>query len=567
MPWSGLGRNVFILVVSATLGLTLLHFHPNDNLAMTWSLLAAMVLFGLSIGLEIKYLPEKFKDLREDMAGASKAAGKNDILKAILEEILMRLKEDINNLRRCVYVVEEDAIPNLSVKTIQAVRKMAFATFVADEREHVYEDRQGELYLEAWYAKAHDLADKGDLHRVFIVAEMGKITDETVSLIEEHVERGVKVRVIERAKADDISEECETDFGMFDSNCVMTVTPRRGGTSDRLSVYVKGADGANAVLIDRYEKFKDRLLANAHSARDVLKEFRRPVNAHFWNNRLLKHTARLGPPHGLSEIDARKMIDLALPKSSSLRVAILGFTPQLVDLCIAEQRIREIVLVDQTSVAMEAPQTAKIVRSVRANWLDDAVKDVEEKDAFDVVFGDEALNNLTLPQYRTFFRAMQRMLKPNGMLILRTLGRYEDADRFLRAPAQQLLSYIRFAPEHEAEAERGARIIEYLHSTNIAFDEKRHLIETKRYNELLHTWIEQKDITKEKAEGFWFPAKDDPELVLSSPDTDQIGETSRAYFHQMPFNEIDPTYCGSDGMLRQYYRITPFVRRTSENGN
>jgi len=32
-------------------------------------------------------------------------------------------------------------------------------------------------------------------------------------------------------------------------------------------------------------------------------------------------------------------------------------------------------------------------------------------------------------------------------------------------------------------------------------------------------------------------------------------------FNQMPFVEVDSSYCGADALLQKFYRITPFVAK------
>lgn len=560
---SALGRNLIILAVSACIGLVSL-VKVSEKQAITWALLSYIVIFLFSYGLEQIYLPQEFKKLRSDMAGAVKTANQNDTLKIVLEQIRSEFADRLAKLHKFTYVDEKGTIPQLSVKTIESVKTRAFATFVADNREEIYENSEGRTYLNAWYQKAGHLDKNGELHRVFITGKLGDLTDEAVRLIEEHLKRGVQVSVIERNVAENISEGCELDFGLFDMDCLMTVKPRPGNSS-QLSVYVKGPGDTNARELDRYENYRKRLLKAAVAASDFLRDFGRPINAHFWDRRLmLKDNVRLGPPHGLSKADAMEMLDLILrhaPNATTpIRVAILGLTPVLVETCLNSPRIDEIVLVDQTSVAVDKPQTTKKIKVIRSNWLDYNAHGI-----FDGILGDEALNNLNVQQYRSFFRAMHNCLQPHGVLILRTLGRYEGTEQFLRVPAKQLLDSIRNAAADDSEAERGASIIEYLHSVDIAFDPTTQLIDTKRYNDFLANWVTQGAITPGQAAGFWFPDKANQQLYLSSVDPDQIQERSREYFDQMPFAEVDAAYCGCDGVLRQFYRITPFVLRRMGN--
>jgi hypothetical protein len=548
-------RNLVILAISAVIGLVLV-VNVSQAWAITWALLSAIVLFLFSLGLETAYLPKEFKRLRADMAGAARTARRNSTLKMVLDQIVSELEGEVARLHEYKYEDDKGTIPELSIKTVQSVKAGAFATFVADEREKIYEDREGKDYLASWFDKTKQLG-KDSLHRVFVVGKLREITEETARLIAEHLEHGSKVSVIDRTTAENISSGCELDFGLFDSDCLMTVRPRPG-TSSKLSVYVVGPDGENGKIVEVYEEFKKRLVADASSAENVLKEFRKPINAHFWDLRMLKHNERLGPPHGLSQIDAKKILDLALgstPGSSRVRVAILGVTPQLVDICVAEPRIQEIVLLDQTLVEVDVARYGGKVRRERCNWLEYAAKM-----PFEAILGDESLNNLTVAQYRSFFSAMRRSLQPLGSLVMRTLGRYEDSDRFLHVPANKLLETILDAQSRKPDLDRDAQVIEFLHSENIAFDKERQLIETRRYNDLLRTWITGREITEDQAKAFWFPSKeDDQQIQLSSAHSKDILETSSDYFSPKPFADVDLSYCGSNRGLKSLYQITHFI--------
>jgi hypothetical protein len=290
---------------------------------------------------------------------------------------------------------------------------------------------------------------------------------------------------------------------------------------------------------------------------EFLRRFDEPINARFWDNRLLNHSALLGVPHGLSVQDAKNMLAGVmdrLPQQQDFRVAILGLTPQLIDVCNAETRVKEVVPIDQTQVKYEFG--GKIKR-FRANWLE-----FKAEYGFDAILGDEALNNLSIQQYPHFFRAMHGCLRSHGTLVLRTLGRYEGAERFLEIPSDVLLKEIQSMQPNKGTADHGARILEVLHSVHIAFDPGKSSIETSRYNGQIRTWVEQKLITSEQAEPFWFPYYLSPELQLSSPTPDHIQEASREFFDPMRMMSVDPTYCGSNGLLASIYRITPFVVRS-----
>jgi SAM-dependent methyltransferase len=550
-----LARNLIIFSAGVIIALILFVKLP-DVWALTWSLLAAVILLLLALILEHVILPPTFRNLSSDMAAAAKTAEENGTLRLIFQQIYAELADDLAKLRNYTYIDETGTIPELSIKAMFAVTQSAFATFIADDREHIYEDNAGRAYINTWYEKADDLG-KDKLHRVFITGKMGDLTDEAVRHIEKHLQHNVAVWVIERDKVQMIRQTCELDFGLFDSDCLMTVKSRPGMPS-KLSVYVRGPKGENAMMLKQYEQFKTRLLQEATGAEEFLQTFNRPMNALFWSRRLLQYSPRLGPPHGLSKVDAKEMLDKILRNrpdpAITARIGVLGLTPELLEACTREPLVREVFSIDQAKVATDIPYDRKVT-PIQANWLEFC-----GKHEFDGVLGDEALNNLNIQQYRSFFRSMHRALKPNGLLVLRTLGRYEGAQDHLNIEPEVLLDWIK-NNEGQSESQCAARIIEFLHSRHIAFDPKRQVIEAKRYNSLLNNWVAKGEITAAKANVHYFPGRNLPDLILSSADIDQLEQSSRDYFEPMHFSDVDSTYCGPESDLSQFYRITPFVAR------
>ncbi len=547
-------REFVILVVSLALEIYL-HSRPDvgEKWAITWAISTGLLLTLLSLAFEVIGVPDEFRALLPDMAGAARTAGKNHVMKIILTQIISELRADVKNLNRNTYIDERGTIPKLSVKTIESVASHAFATFIVDEREVAYSDENGRAYLNAWFSKAQEIGTPGKLVRLFIVENRDDVSAETVDLIERHIQNKISVFTMERAKAEKLCGACEMDFGLFDSDCLMTVRARHG-ISPLLTVYVQTDRREISKTFDDYIACSESLKQSAMPGEQFLREFNAPINARFWDNRLLNHSTRLGVPHGLSDQDANNMLTMAvtrLPQIQELRVAILGLTPQLIDACNAEPRVKEVILVDQTAVKQDF---AGKIKRVTDNWLE-----FKGDHGFDAILGDEALNNLSIPQYGHFFRAMHGCLKGQGALVLRTLARYDDAERLAHIPTSDLLEEIKKWQPGGFDSEVGPRILELLHSSNIAFDPSRSLIETSRYNDLIRTWLEQKSISSQQADAFWFPYKQAPKLRLSSPVPDQIREASRQFFDPVQMIKVDQRYCGNDGSLASLYRITPFV--------
>ena len=293
------------------------------------------------------------------MVGASDAARENNLLDTVLNTIINDLDERLDDLRNFKYIDTEGVVPQLSIDTIQQVKEGAFATFVADAREHIYEDVGGRRYMNAWYQKAAELSKKGALHRLFITNKLGDLTEEAFRLIEENYQRGVKVSVIERRQAENLSLGCELDFGLFDESCLMTVKPL-SPEENELSIFFRGPGILNKQELGKYQAFRDRLIDAATPGKEFLREFGRPINATFWTTKMTySQNVRLGPPHGLSTDDAQTMLDLIVsnsPNKEPLRIAILGLTPQLREVCEKEPRVGEFVLIDQTDVFQTLPK-------------------------------------------------------------------------------------------------------------------------------------------------------------------------------------------------------------------
>jgi hypothetical protein len=509
--------------------------------------------------LEQTIIPRTFrnKQLRSHMAGAAKAVNASETLKMVIDQVRIDLDHKLSDLELAIYKDANGTIPELSIKTVEHVKVGAFATFVVDERELQYEEPEGLLYLKAWYEKASQLG-AGHLQRVFIVDKLDDVTDKIVQLIEDHVDRNVGVWMIENTLAESLRIDCQLDFGLFDERCLMTVQPRGPGVSSLLSVFVELPSGTNSNAVDAHRQFRKRLLARATPAHEFLHKFRLPLNAAFWNRRMVRHSPKLGPPHGVSAADARKMVDLIVEHHASmsrpLRVAILGLTPELVNACIDEQKIGTLELIDQTDVDVKLPNSGKIGR-VPGNWLE-----YVPTETFDAILGDEVLNNLHIQQYRSFFQQTNRGLRPGGIMVLRTMARYEEVEEFSKVSKDKLLAHIKEAT-NESELERNARIIEFLHSSEVAFHDGSQMISTLRYNELIRGWIGSGDITVAQAVNYWFPDRENQTLYLSSADPDWLEKASRRYFKEQTFIAVDGQYCGADARLCHFYRITPFVRR------
>jgi hypothetical protein len=175
----------------------------------------------------------------------------------------------------------------LSVQTIASVRRCAFATYIVGNTEQRYDTPEGRAYIAAWCQKARELGESSNVCRVFITKSLKDVSDDTYGRMKDQHSHGVSVLVAEHDKVNGASQGCEMDFGLYDDDCVMTVTPRPG-LSDRLSVVV-GNNGTNGALIHRYREFKKRIVATALDFDSFSKLFLAPVNAQFWNHRHLHH--------------------------------------------------------------------------------------------------------------------------------------------------------------------------------------------------------------------------------------------------------------------------------------
>jgi hypothetical protein len=546
--------NALLLLLSIIVGIVLAVFAvTNRTWAILFSFLSALLLLLVTIALELRVLPTEFRPLRSDIAAATLAAHRNRILALVFDEILRALREQIIALRHGTYTDDKGTIPELSVKTIEAVKRSAFATFVENSTENLYQQPQGRRYLEAWYAKSAELGPAA-ICRVFILQDPAEVSEDTLTIIREHEANNVRVVVTSRTEAEKLADGCELDFGLFDSECLMAVTshPR---LRTRLDVFVRDETGSNEAIIERYERFRARLLAITLDTGTFLDKFAEPMNVQFYNEWYVNYPARLGPPNGISPVDVTGMVNLVtqhIGRDDSLHVAVLGVTPQLVDALLTTNAVTAVTLIDQTPISF--PIKDNRIRRVRANWLT-----YRSTEKFDAIVGDEALNNLRLAQYGTFFRSMRRLVKDDGILLMRTLGRYSGSARHRSASVEELFRFIQDEGNELTDVDRIARIITFLHSPSIAFDEGHSMIETTRYNALLKGWAERKEISEDTAAKFWFPSKEITALSLSSPDTDQIFQKSRALFHQMPFREVDSDYCGTNGILSTFYRLTTFI--------
>ena len=552
-----LPRGLIILLV-AVLADHISHKYLSEQQALLFSVCLATCLFFFAWTFDYARIPKEFKKLGRGMADAVKIAESNRVLDIVLQQVIGDLEEKLDQLQSFRYVDDTGTIPDLSVRTIRTVEREAFATFVADTDDEAYDDPKGQEYLKAWYDKAKELG-KDRVKRVFLTRAFSETPDHVVQLIKEHLSKAIGVSVVTRTEAEKLRGNCRLDFGLFDESCLMTVEPRPD-SSHRLSVFLRRPKGANPEIAE-HQAFKRSLLELAKSPEEFLQGFSRPMNETFWNSRIRSHHTRLGPPHGLSQSDGRAMLDLALkqvpPAHIPGRIAILGLTPELVNLAQQDARINEIILIDQTTV--KQPSLASNVIQRNGNWL------TYTHDApFIAVLGDEALNNVNLNQYRSFFQSMHRNLIPDGILVLRTLGRFGEPDQGSNFELAELLDAIRqppATPSAETDVERASLIIRSLHCASLGFDREFSLIRTAVYNGVLDEWVKTKVITPAQAEGFWFPDRLQRNLRLSSPEYDDIRRVSGSLFNELDPMDVDSRYWGNREGLRPYYQILSFQAR------
>lgn len=116
----------------------------------------------------------------------------------------------------------------------------------------------------------------------------------------------------------------------------------------------------------------------------------------------------------------------AIRKKSGNKALLLGATPSLRDL-LAEMKF-DVTLIDFSPNMIFAMtklrKTESKERKIVGNWLE-ASRIIEDK--FDVIIGDVVTNNLvSIKNYPKFFYEMEKLLKPQGELILCVVGNFKN---------------------------------------------------------------------------------------------------------------------------------------------
>jgi SAM-dependent methyltransferase len=146
-----------------------------------------------------------------------------------------------------------------------------------------------------------------------------------------------------------------------------------------------------------------------------------------WNKTHLK-AMPVRPPFGPSEDDAAFMLEMTAPSLSAARepaVLVLGVTPRVVHLDWPDGA--NIAAVDSSPgmVAAFAPHPALPSKAICAPWQEMPL----DGGAFNAVVGDGSFNSLPrLRDYKPAFKEVARILKPEGVLVLRFFVRPEPQE-------------------------------------------------------------------------------------------------------------------------------------------
>ncbi|MCX6032139.1 MAG: class I SAM-dependent methyltransferase [Chloroflexi bacterium] len=443
------------------------------------------------------------------------------------------------------FVLELSDVPQISLQIVRALKREAFATVVVGVSDKFFGSELGQQYLRECYDAAKRIS--GSFVRLFIFERLSDVTPLLLKLMEEHRRQGIEVLVATHAELTAENLNPEDDFGLWDGYCLMRVEVVPGTLLARMAVHVEGPEAEQA------RRKSIRLSQVAKPLAKFLEGLCQPVNGIQWTT-LLPQVQSLAPPVGPSMADIKKMWEMVTASGvKPQRVLVLGYTKAIVDYFLQEGCSK----VDVLDIGLYHPhhvcsQSPRNISFIRGNWLTWSNPYAEE---YDVVLGDDAINNLAVYQYYIFFRNISSLLKPDGLLIMRAIGRY-GSDREDLPGFQTTLSDLKKILRANGSIKEDylvARLIPTLHSPDF-YDEPTRTFDIKLWNKWLRQAEAQGLCTYEETASF---SLNYPLLMTSLPFSELL-QYAKEFFNFVEQSKVDQAYVDLYPKLDDFYRILSF---------
>lgn len=539
LKYISLGIQVATIFIAIILGLsqqlTIVEAVVSGTLFLILENLIVLVISRETIYPILKELNEKHILLRHQAISLS-----NWILRDQYYSYINNFTNNLSQLASGHFTLDLTDVPQLSIQVIRSLEKEAFTTVVVSETDQFFDTEVGRQYIYEGYVAAKRIS--GTFTRLFVIRDFFDITPRIFELLERHKKEGINVLVVTQNVLAAEGLNPKDDFGLWDQKCLMRLEATSGVLSAKLGVQIGGP------LVEEALKRAKRLAHLSMTLDNFKSEMCCPVNERAWSS-LLSRFQTFSPPVGPSQNDVKQMWELACKKGSPPeRVLVLGYTQAIVNYFV-QNGCREIHVVD---VGSYQPQHLhQNVLFFEGNWLTWVPR---SETYYDVIVGDDVVNNLGLWQYYIFFRNMATLLKPSGYLVMRAIGRYVENNEELPG-FQATLNELKKL-ESVDEAVLNAKLLPMLHSSEF-YDKQRKSFDVSEWNNCLNEARSRGDCSNDEVTKLRF----DYPLELTSLPFSEFLEYTRKWFNLVEENPVDKSYIDLCSTLGDFYRIISFVKK------
>jgi len=462
----------------------------------------------------------------------------------ILREEYTRVIKDfstrISDLGAGKFTLELEDVPRLSLEVIDSLENEGFATVVVGHTDQFFDTEAGEEYLRRCYDAAKRI--KGTFTRLFIARDFVDVTPRIYDIMERHVKK--KINVLVATSADLIANglDPENDFGVWDRHCLMQMRAKPGILAARLHVYVGGQE------VDVAINNSLKMSQCAKTWIEFVAQFCRPPNENEWLD-LLPRFQAFPPPAGPSLNDVAKLWELSRGNGGRHdNILVLGYTKAIVDY-FAQQDCKRVDILD---IGLFRPRTySNKVSFFQGNWLTWIPDQVLQ---YDIIAGDDILNNLNVWQCHLFFRNMATLLRPSGMLVMRASGQYSRQSMGYPGFQETLNELKALVPVKEELLI--AKLWPMFHSRDF-YNERTRSFDLREWNKRL----KQAEPSAFAKTGDMTTLRLHYPLTQTSLPLSQILKYAGTWFDLVEQAPVDKSYTDLSNGFEDFYRILCFMKK------
>jgi len=459
------------------------------------------------------------------------------------------------------FTVTTNDVPDLCIQLAGRDGARAFTTIVLDEtRRFPQTDAEGQ-FLECCREKGKKIGR--NFTEVFIIRDNISVTQEVYELMEKHHHAGMNVVVVTADEVRRAGNEPDVELGIWDQRhvTIMKKYTSESGTHRVTEVHVDTSRVAEDV-----RKSDNYLSAGALDYNRFKEKMCEPINTRPWTILLAENSA-LARALEPSARDVENMWSWATTQvDDPRRVLVLGRTTSIIDY------LSEVYLTNKTGDGVETKRVDILKPAVDeptvdildgaaygsrlssnivvhpGNWLTWSNPDGVTR--YDVIMGDDPINDLGLWQYHLFFRNMASLLNPKGVLVMRAIAKY-------REPATALPQFESVVAELDAIG--GSlippmmiylRLIPMFHGKDF-YDPRGCCFDLSEWNRMLS--VRHANLI----EKLTFPVT----VKVTSVPLVKLQEYSDSWFSLGELRATDSEYLGHNEGTEDFYRILPFAKK------